>query len=257
MARVDPASLADFATPGRGPTKAMRSIFGDVRGTHVDKMRWLAANSPALFEWAWRGVAFPWMLDDEGRPRALTAVDVEHSLCYFSKLDATRTRLGEAAKPLHDAVAAVTARYGVLTVPLSALMQWGPAKAREVLTDMLARLGGGRIGGGGGKAAAGADSLEALSAEVAEAAARWRKEGRGEPAAALEGGKGGFRLALGGGGGAAAAQAAKEEAQLPPPTAAERRPEKGLKRQSGASGSADVGGGGTAAAVKKCRRAAD
>ena len=56
----------------------------------VARIVWLAKNADA--EFAKLGLAFPYQVED-GR-RALTAVDMEHSLCYFSRYMLAHDRPG-------------------------------------------------------------------------------------------------------------------------------------------------------------------
>lgn len=210
MPRLEPASLRTFASPGPGPIRAMERIFGRATGgSDEDKMAWLAGHAAELFEWA--ELDFPWEADASapGGARPLSAVDVEHSLCYFSRLEKARESLGTAAKPLHDAFVAVSeGKYGRLKVQAKRLAEWKPEKVREVLADMSVRLGGKALGDGA--------SLEALAAEVAAAAKRWRAEGKGDPAAQVADGTGGIEVAALGAAPAAGVAAAAAGAAQPP-----------------------------------------
>ena len=56
----------------------------------VARIVWLAKNAEA--EFSKLGLAFPYQVED-GQRRALTAVDMEHSLCYFSRYLSAHDRL--------------------------------------------------------------------------------------------------------------------------------------------------------------------
>lgn len=144
MTALDPESLREYACAGPGPKASLRRIFGAATaGKTEEKLAWIATNAAALFQWA--GVDFHWLADEStgAAVRPLTAVDIEHSLCYFSRLETARERLGPAAKPLHDALSAVTGgHHGKLRVPLKQLGNWDAGKVRAVLADMSVSLGG-------------------------------------------------------------------------------------------------------------------
>ena len=76
-------TMADYCSYGGGP-KSMILALWKAKGLNeadvVARIVWLAKNADA--EFAKLGLAFPYQV---GRRRALTAVDMEHSLCYFSR----------------------------------------------------------------------------------------------------------------------------------------------------------------------------
>ena len=186
MRALDPSSMAHFATPGRGPLTALAAIFGDrIEGNSADKMAWLAANTEALMGWA--GLDFPWLMDGEAR-RVPTAVDHEHSLCYFHRASVARDNLREHAAHLYMALQACAPEKGSLTVHLSELEVWNPGKVCAVLQEMLPALGAAEA------KEVGLDSGE-LARRVVAAAAAARARGV-DPAQSVKGGRGKLRLML-------------------------------------------------------------
>lgn len=96
LPNLDPVSLMKFATPGGGPKESLAAIFGPrMRGSHAEKIAWLAANADKLLAWAGLAADFPWepapdaLLDGAvrgGAPagkRPISAVDVENMLCFI------------------------------------------------------------------------------------------------------------------------------------------------------------------------------
>ena len=87
--RLDVGTMADYCTYGGGPKRMVERLWR-VPGESVKlrehevvaRISWLAKNAEA--EFAELGLAFPYQVED-GRRRALTAVEMEHSLCYFSR----------------------------------------------------------------------------------------------------------------------------------------------------------------------------
>ena len=83
--RLDVGTMADYCSYGGGP-KSMILALWKAKGLNeaevVARIVWLAKNADA--EFAKLGLAFPYQVED-GQRRALTAVDMEHSLCYFSR----------------------------------------------------------------------------------------------------------------------------------------------------------------------------
>ena len=59
----------------------------------VSRIAWLAEHAEVEFEK--RGLSFPYQVNKDGGRRRLTAVDLEHSLCYFSRYLAAHDKLGE------------------------------------------------------------------------------------------------------------------------------------------------------------------
>jgi hypothetical protein len=112
-------------------------------------------------------------------------VDHEHSLCYFHRASVARANLRGHAQHLHAALRACAPVGGSLTVHLSELEVWRPAKVAAVLAAMLHKLGA--------QQAACADSAE-LSRRVVAAAAAARARGV-DTGAAVAGGRGKLRLA--------------------------------------------------------------
>ena len=82
---LDVGTMADYCSYGGGP-KSMILALWKAKGLNeaevVARIVWLAKNADA--EFAKLGLAFPYQVED-GQRRALTAVDMEHSLCYFSR----------------------------------------------------------------------------------------------------------------------------------------------------------------------------
>ena len=82
---LDVGTMADYCSYGPGPKKMIVKLWktpGLNEAEVVARIVWLAKNADA--EFAKLGLAFPYQVED-GRRRALTAVDMEHSLCYFSR----------------------------------------------------------------------------------------------------------------------------------------------------------------------------
>ena len=186
MRALDPSSMAHYATPGRGPLTALATIFGDrIGGDAADKMAWLAANTEALMDWA--GLDFPWLMDGEAR-RVPSAVDHEHSLCYFHRASVVRYNLREHAAHLYASLQACAPEKGSLSVHLSELEVWTPGKVCAVLREMLVALGA---------ADAEEDRLDSgeLARHVVAAAAAARARGE-DPAQAVKDGRGKLRLML-------------------------------------------------------------
>ena len=190
MRAMDPSTMAHYATPGKGPLTAIAAIFGDrLRGDSADKMAWLAANTEALMDWA--GLDFPWLMDGKAR-RVPTAVDHEHSLCYYHRASVARDNLRECAAHLHAALQACAPQNGSLSVHLSELEVWNSAKVCAVLREMLPALGAAEAEEDDKHECF--DSAE-LARRVVAAAAAARTRGV-DPAQAVKGGRGKLRLML-------------------------------------------------------------
>ena len=190
MRAMDPSTMAHFATPGKGPLTAIAAIFGDrLKGDSADKMAWLAANTEALMDWA--ALDFPWLMDGAAR-RVPTAVDHEHSLCYYHRASVARDNLREHAAHLYAALQACAPEKGSLSVHLSELEVWNGGKVCAVLQEMLSVLGAAKKEEGEGHPCS--DSAE-LARRVVAAAAAARARGL-DPAQAVKGGRGKLRLML-------------------------------------------------------------
>ena len=97
--RLDVGTMADYCSYGPGPKKMILKLWkakGLNEAEVVARIVWLAKNADA--EFAKLGLAFPYQVED-GRRRALTAVDMEHSLCYFSRYLWRTTNCGPPAPP--------------------------------------------------------------------------------------------------------------------------------------------------------------
>ena len=94
--RLDVGTMADYCSYGGGP-KSMILALWKAKGLNeaevVARIVWLAKNANS--EFAKLGLAFPYQVED-GRRRALTAVDMEHSLCYFSRYLSAHDKLRAA-----------------------------------------------------------------------------------------------------------------------------------------------------------------
>ena len=99
---LDAGTMIDYCTYGGGPKRMVERLWR-VPGESVRlrehevvaRISWLAKNAEA--EFAQLGFAFPYQLwKGTKRRRALTAVDMEHSLCYFSRYLAGYEGLKEA-----------------------------------------------------------------------------------------------------------------------------------------------------------------
>ena len=97
---LDVGTMADYCTYGGGPKRMVERLWR-VPGESVRlrehevvaRISWLAKNAEA--EFAQLGLAFPYQVKN-GQRRTLTAVDMEHSLCYFSRYLAGYEGLKEA-----------------------------------------------------------------------------------------------------------------------------------------------------------------
>ena len=77
-------ATADMATccfTGPGPVDSIKRIFGE-KNT-LKGIQWLQSHQQAEFKRL--SLAFPYLVGEGGAPRLLSAVDFEHSLCYFSR----------------------------------------------------------------------------------------------------------------------------------------------------------------------------
>ena len=97
---LDVGTMIDYCTYGGGPKRMVERLWR-VPGESVRlrehevvaRISWLAKNAEA--EFAQLGLAFPYQVKN-GQRRTLTAVDMEHSLCYFSRYLAGYEGLKEA-----------------------------------------------------------------------------------------------------------------------------------------------------------------
>ena len=94
--RLDVSSMEEFCSFGPGPKNMVLALWKAKRLDDeevVARIAWLAKNADA--EFAKLGLAFPYQVKD-GRRRPLTAVDMEHSLCYFSRYLSAHDKLRAA-----------------------------------------------------------------------------------------------------------------------------------------------------------------
>ena len=93
---LDVGTMADYCTYGGGPKRMVLALW-KAKGLDDDevvaRITWLAKNADS--EFAKLGLAFPYQVKD-GRRRTLTAVDMEHSLCYFSRYLSAHDKLRAA-----------------------------------------------------------------------------------------------------------------------------------------------------------------
>jgi hypothetical protein len=94
--RLDVSSMVDFCAFGPGPKNMVLALWKAKELNNdrvVTRIAWLAKNADS--EFAKLGLAFPYQVED-GRRRPLTAVDMEHSLCYFSRYLSAHDKLRAA-----------------------------------------------------------------------------------------------------------------------------------------------------------------
>lgn len=88
-----PGSMLDWCGNGPGPAESIKTIFGKSVGSTLEgihKLRDGAAGAFSRLE-----LSFPYLGEAGSEGRALTCVDLEHSLCYFSRYLAIRDHLRE------------------------------------------------------------------------------------------------------------------------------------------------------------------
>jgi len=89
-------TMMDYCSYGGGPKRMVLALWkakGLDEAEVVARIVWLAKNADR--EFAKLGLAFPYQVKD-GRRRTLTAVDMEHSLCYFSRYLSAHDKLRAA-----------------------------------------------------------------------------------------------------------------------------------------------------------------
>ena len=93
---LDVGTMANYCSYGGGPKRMVLALW-KAKGLDDDevvaRITWLAKNADS--EFAKLGLAFPYQVED-GRRRPLTAVDMEHSLCYFSRYLSAHDKLRAA-----------------------------------------------------------------------------------------------------------------------------------------------------------------
>ena len=77
-----PGSMLEWCGNGPGPAESINLIFGKGVGT-LEGIRRLRDGAAEAFERL--GLEFPYLGEAGGEGRPLTCVDLEHSLCYFSR----------------------------------------------------------------------------------------------------------------------------------------------------------------------------
>ena len=92
-----PGSMLEWCGHGPGPATSVKEIFGEKRfkGNDAtrDGIRELRDGAAAAFERL--GLKFPYLGEAGGEGRELTCVDIEHSLCYYSRYLGIREHLSE------------------------------------------------------------------------------------------------------------------------------------------------------------------
>ena len=94
--RLNVGTMMDYCSYGGGPKRMVLALWkakGLDEAEVVARIVWLAKNADS--EFAKLGLAFPYQVED-GRRRNLTAVDMEHSLCYFSRYLSAHDKLRAA-----------------------------------------------------------------------------------------------------------------------------------------------------------------
>ena len=96
---LDVSTMNSFCSFGPGPEGVIKKLWKS-NGAVVARIAWLASNAEAQF--ARLGLAFPFQKGADGTPRRLTAVDLEHALCYFSRyLSAHDALQAKGARTVH------------------------------------------------------------------------------------------------------------------------------------------------------------
>ena len=94
---LDATTMKSFCLCGPGPEGVVKKMWGGVqlgKSEAVKRLAWLAENAEARFQAL--GLRFPFQQDADGKRKRLTAVDLEHALCYFSRYLAGYEGLKEA-----------------------------------------------------------------------------------------------------------------------------------------------------------------
>ena len=105
---LDVSTMNSFCSFGPGPEGVIQKLWKS-NGAVVARIAWLASNAEAQF--ARLGLAFPFQKGPDGTPRRLTAVDLEHALCYFSRyLSAHDALQVKGARTVHAKLAGLITR---------------------------------------------------------------------------------------------------------------------------------------------------
>ncbi|CAH0379306.1 unnamed protein product, partial [Pelagomonas calceolata] len=109
---LDATTMKSFCLCGPGPEGVVKKMWGGVqlgKSEAVKRLAWLAENSEAQFQAL--GLRFPFQRDADGARKRLTAVDLEHALCYFSRyLSAHDSLKAAGARIVYDKLAGPIAR---------------------------------------------------------------------------------------------------------------------------------------------------
>ena len=109
---LDATTMKSFCLCGPGPEGVVKKMWGGVqlgKSEAVKRLAWLAENAEARFQAL--GLRFPFQQDADGKRKRLTAVDLEHALCYFSRyLSAHDSLKAAGARIVHDKLAGPIAR---------------------------------------------------------------------------------------------------------------------------------------------------
>jgi len=104
---LDATTMKSFCLCGPGPEGVVQKMWGGVqlgKSEAVKRLAWLAENAEARFQAL--GLRFPFQRDADGARKRLTAVDLEHALCYFSRyLSAHDSLKAAGARIVHDKLA--------------------------------------------------------------------------------------------------------------------------------------------------------
>jgi len=104
---LDATTMKSFCLCGPGPEGVVKKMWGGVqlgKSEAVKRLAWLAENAEARFQAL--GLRFPFQQDADGKRKRLTAVDLEHALCYFSRyLSAHDSLKAAGARIVHDKLA--------------------------------------------------------------------------------------------------------------------------------------------------------
>ena len=104
---LDATTMKSFCLCGPGPEGVVQKMWGGVqlgKSEAVKRLAWLAENSEAQFQAL--GLRFPFQRDADGARKRLTAVDLEHALCYFSRyLSAHDSLKAAGARIVYDKLA--------------------------------------------------------------------------------------------------------------------------------------------------------